>query len=109
MMGATTGRERERKRPRLHCSEQRGIGSLPPPCGRSQGYLSKVLPKKFSDKLDLTSDNKPLAAAIIGMRIINDAVFRIITLYRGYYDLSIQMNFRAHLASLPMPPEGKMS
>jgi hypothetical protein len=35
-------------------------------------YLSKVLPKKFSDKLDLTSDNKPLAATIIGMRIIND-------------------------------------
>jgi hypothetical protein len=24
-------------------------------------YLSKVLPKKFSDKLDLTSDHKPLA------------------------------------------------
>jgi hypothetical protein len=36
-------------------------------------YLSKVLPKKFSDKLDLTSDRKPLAATIIGMRIINDA------------------------------------
>jgi len=36
-------------------------------------YLSKVLPKKFSDKLDLTSDHKPLAATIIGMRIINDA------------------------------------
>ena len=36
-------------------------------------YLSKVLPKKFGEKLDVTSGDKPLAAPIIGMRIINDA------------------------------------
>lgn len=34
-------------------------------------YLSKVLPKKFGEKLDLTSGNKPIQA-IIGMEIIND-------------------------------------
>lgn len=29
-------------------------------------YISKVLPKKFGDKLDLTSDGKPLPAPILG-------------------------------------------
>jgi hypothetical protein len=29
-------------------------------------YLSKVLPKKFGDKLDLTSDGKPLPTPIYG-------------------------------------------
>lgn len=29
-------------------------------------YLSKVLPKKFGDKLDLTSDGKPLPQPILG-------------------------------------------
>jgi hypothetical protein len=35
-------------------------------------YLSKVLPKKFGEKLDLTSAGKAVAP-IVGMRIIDDA------------------------------------
>lgn len=30
-------------------------------------YLSKVMPKKFGDKLDITTKDKPIAAVITGM------------------------------------------
>jgi hypothetical protein len=37
-------------------------------------YLSKVLPKKFGDKVDVTTNGKDIPAIpITGMQIINDA------------------------------------
>lgn len=40
--------------------------------GSKQWELAKQMPKKFGDKLDLTSDNKALLAPVVGMVIKNE-------------------------------------